>query len=72
VEITDNGKGIEQAMLVHPESLGIMSMQERARILGGKIVITSDHGKGTCIVLTAPINNEDRSSLAKAAIVEGD
>jgi len=61
VEIADNGKGIDQAMIVHPESLGIMSMQERARILGGKIAITSNPGKGTCIVLSAPLHNGNQS-----------
>ena len=56
VEISDNGKGIDQAMIVHPESLGILSMQERARILGGKIVFTSNPGNGTRVVLNAPIH----------------
>ena len=56
VEIADNGKGIDQAMIAHPESLGILSMQERARMLGGKIAITSNPGKGTCVVLSAPIH----------------
>ncbi|MGD1043781.1 MAG: sensor histidine kinase [Bacteroidota bacterium] len=62
VEIADNGKGIDQAMIVHPESLGILSMQERARMLGGKIAITSNPGKGTCIVLSAPIHNGNQST----------
>ena len=65
VEISDNGKGIDQAMIVHPESLGILSMQERARILGGKIVFTSNPGKGTCVVLIAPIHT------AKQVMTEG-
>ena len=69
VEIADNGKGIDQAMIVHPESLGIMSMQEHARILGGKIVITSNLGKGTCIILNAPIHNGNQSVVADVAKV---
>jgi signal transduction histidine kinase len=71
VEIADNGKGIDQAMIVHPESLGILSMQERARILGGKIVFTSNPGKGTSIVLTVPIHSEDRSNMANGANAGG-
>jgi len=70
VEIADNGKGIDREMIVHPESLGIMSMQERARMLGGKIVITSNPGKGTCIVLSAPIHNGNQSEVAKVAMAE--
>jgi len=69
VKIADNGKGIDQAMIVHPESLGIMSMQERARILGGKIVITSNPGKGTCIILNAPIHNGNQSQAAEVTKV---
>jgi signal transduction histidine kinase len=69
VKIADNGKGIDQAMIVHPESLGILSMQERARILGGKIVITSNPGKGTCIILNAPIHNENQSQVAEVTKV---
>lgn len=62
VEITDNGKGMDQAMLVHPESLGILSMQERARMLGGTISFTSTTGKGTSVVLHVPcaLNNKPR------------
>jgi signal transduction histidine kinase len=67
VEIADNGKGIDQAMIVHPESLGILSMQERARILSGKIVFTSNTGKGTRVVLTVPIHNGIHSGIADVA-----
>jgi signal transduction histidine kinase len=66
VEIADNGKGIDQAMIIHPESLGILSMQERARMLGGKIAITSNPGKGTCIILSTPIHNGNQSKSAMA------
>jgi signal transduction histidine kinase len=66
VEITDNGKGIDQAMIVHPESLGILSMQERARTLGGRVIFTSSPGKGTCVVLTAPMRGGNQSNVAMA------
>jgi len=69
VEIVDNGKGIDQAMIVHPESLGILSMQERARMLGGKITITSNPGKGTCIILNAPIHGGNQSNVANVVKV---
>lgn len=66
VEIADNGKGIDQAMIVHPESLGILSMQERARILGGTIVITSDYGRGTKVILKTTIHNGNQLKAAMA------
>jgi signal transduction histidine kinase len=61
VEIADNGKGVDQAMLVHPESLGILSMQERARILGGTITITGNPGKGTRVVLSTTLHRRNQS-----------
>jgi signal transduction histidine kinase len=62
VKITDNGKGMDQAMIVHPESLGILSMQERARMLGGTVSFSSIQGKGTTVVLAAPIHNDHPST----------
>ncbi len=72
VEIADNGKGIDQAMIAHPESLGILSMQERARMLGGKIAITSNPGKGTCVILSAPIHGGNQLNEANVAKAGGD
>ena len=71
VNITDNGKGIDQAMIAHPESLGILSMQERARMLGGNMVITSSPGKGTCIVLTVQIHSGILPKMATEDMTEG-
>jgi two-component system sensor histidine kinase UhpB len=61
VEISDNGKGFDEALLAHPESLGLLSMQERARIIGGKVSITGSPGKGTRISLDTPLTNKDSS-----------
>ena len=60
-------KALIRAMIVHPESLGILSMQERARILSGKIVFTSNTGKGTRVVLTVPIHNGRQSGIVDVA-----
>ena len=59
-EVHDNGKGIDIALLTHPDSIGILSMQERARMLGGKIKISNDDGKGTRVTLCAPVNGRDQ------------
>jgi signal transduction histidine kinase len=58
VEISDNGKGFDEELLAHPESLGLLSMQERARIIGGKVSITGSPGKGTRISLDTPLTNK--------------
>jgi chemotaxis protein histidine kinase CheA len=36
-------------------------MQERARIIGGKVSITGSPGKGTRISLDTPLTNKDSS-----------
>jgi two-component system sensor histidine kinase UhpB len=62
VEISDNGKGIDEAKLAHPESLGLLSMHERARILGGEITFSKNHGKGTRVSLMAPLQIKNNST----------
>lgn len=57
VLITDNGKGFDSALLQHPESLGLLSIQERARMIGGKAAITGEPGKGTRVTLEVPLKN---------------
>jgi signal transduction histidine kinase len=55
--VEDNGRGM-QADQPHQRSrqgLGLNSMQERARILGGQLHIESSPGKGTQVLLKIPI-----------------
>jgi signal transduction histidine kinase len=58
VEIADNGKGLDYSALKDPESLGLLSMQERARIMGGEITIMGNTGKGTRIFLRTPLQGK--------------
>ncbi|HEM49568.1 MAG TPA: PAS domain S-box protein, partial [Caldithrix sp.] len=39
LEITDNGKGIHQAQINNPNSLGLLGIKERAMVFGGKVTI---------------------------------
>ncbi len=53
LEIGDDGKGFDPAA---PSSgMGLASLRERARALGGRLTIDSAPGKGTRLVLTAPL-----------------
>jgi PAS domain S-box-containing protein len=56
--IADNGKGFELAQstsdLTASGKLGIIGMQERARLLGGTLAIHSEPGAGTSVVVTVP------------------
>jgi len=56
--IIDNGKGFDLDKVLHPESpergFGIIGMQERISLLGGKIDIQSRPGFGTRIHIEVP------------------
>jgi len=54
VKITDNGIGFDRQAPDFKEGVGITSMRERARKLGGKLDISSCIGEGTTVCFTAP------------------
>ncbi len=60
LEVSDNGRGMDQEVLNRfretgaGTGIGLMSMHERARELGGKIELESD-GAGTAVRITIPI-----------------
>lgn len=58
VEINDNGKGFDNALLNHPDSLGLLSLRERARMIGGNTEIKGSPGKGTQVSLDVPLQNK--------------
>jgi two-component system sensor histidine kinase DegS len=56
--ITDNGKGFELPEriedLASAGRLGITGMQERAQLIGGRLTVQSELGKGTTITIEVP------------------
>jgi signal transduction histidine kinase len=48
LSILDNGQGFDPAQLEH-RGVGLLSMQERMKALGGDMKLESAPGKGTCI-----------------------
>jgi len=57
LRICDNGKGfyLNQAILM--KGNGISNIKERVNLLGGKLDISSEPGKGSCIFCIIPIQN---------------
>jgi len=55
--ISDNGKGFDVSSAIKKAnsggSLGVISMRERAELIGGKFEITSETGKGTTVTVSA-------------------
>ncbi len=61
VEVTDNGQGFNPdevlSSVVPLEHMGLVGMKERARLLGGSLIINSNPGQGTSIDFTFPISS---------------
>lgn len=56
LEVSDNGRGIHADELEKPKSFGLKGLQERARMAGGWLDISSQPGRGTSITLTVPMD----------------
>jgi signal transduction histidine kinase len=55
VTIRDNGRGITKAEIASVESIGLLGMSERARMLGGRATITGAPGRGTTVTVRVPL-----------------
>lgn len=55
LEITDDGKGVDNEKTSDGKTLGIMGMKERAVLLGGELIITGTPNVGTITKLTLPL-----------------
>jgi signal transduction histidine kinase len=51
----DFGIGFDQDPDNPPQGLGMISMQERARLAGGDLEVKSELGRGTTIIATIPV-----------------
>jgi signal transduction histidine kinase len=54
LEVTDDGRGIAEEAIGGAKSLGLLGMRERARRLGGDVVIAAARGRGTTVSLSVP------------------
>ena len=54
--IRDDGQGFELDSTWHPKGLGLLSMDERARLVGGVLQLASLPGHGTTVQLRVPLN----------------
>ena len=54
LEVRDNGRGFDPAMVDQKKSFGLLGMQERALALGGELTISSSKEQGTIIRAQIP------------------
>jgi signal transduction histidine kinase len=55
LSVTDDGQGFDPARAAGGAHFGLISMQERARALGGMLLIERDTSRGTTLRLTVPL-----------------
>lgn len=57
LEIVDDGVGFELERITEPGAgLGLIGMEERAQIAGGRLELESEPGKGTCVRVRIPVD----------------
>jgi PAS domain S-box-containing protein len=61
MEVRDNGKGIPDAALTSPSSMGLLGMRERAIAAGGELRVSRRAAGGTSIIVTLPLSEDDRA-----------
>jgi len=70
VEVSDDGFGFDPVVVKTPHvtrgGFGLFSIRERLRLLGGAMAIDSAPGRGTRVVLTAPLEAERESAGVEA------
>jgi len=59
MKITDNGRGMTKAQMHKTGKYGILGMHERARHFGGQVIIASNPGKGTSLVLNMHLKSSE-------------
>jgi signal transduction histidine kinase len=57
LEVIDDGVGFEPADPVNRDALGLVSMQERVRVVGGELAVSSRPGNGTRLKAVIPIES---------------
>jgi hypothetical protein len=74
LRVEDDGVGFElESRLVEAlaeKRLGLWSMRERARLLGGSLIIRSRAGQGTRITVEIPCPEERMSARARVLVVD--
>jgi signal transduction histidine kinase len=53
--IEDSGSGFDSAKAIRKGGLGLVSMEERVRLMKGKLTVTSKPGKGTQVTASIPV-----------------
>jgi signal transduction histidine kinase len=64
LQVQDNGRGITESEINGPKSIGVLGMQERARLRAGEVQFQGTPGKGTTVTVRLPldVNTQDHAA----------
>ena len=57
LSVVDDGIGFDRATVREKDTLGLVSMRERARLVQGQLVLTSKPDEGTRVEVRVPIGD---------------
>ncbi|WP_342450204.1 sensor histidine kinase [Thiorhodococcus minor] len=61
LEVRDDGRGFDPAVVREKKSFGLMGIRERVLIEGGSARIDSQPGEGTRLRITLPLSGEEET-----------
>ena len=59
LQVKDNGRGITESEIQSPRSIGLLGMQERARLRAGEVHFQGVPGKGTTVTVRLPLSTNN-------------
>jgi two-component system sensor histidine kinase UhpB len=59
VRVIDNGRGIRSDQATAVDAFGLLGMRERAQLIGARLAITGQSGRGTKVSLIIPVHGGD-------------
>ena len=68
LSIVDAGRGFDEAGSASPNGLGLASMRERLRLIGGEVMIKSRPGRGTTVDARVPLPWASHMTVADAPV----
>jgi len=70
LHVLDSGVGFDANMVVATHGLGLTSMRERLRLIGGQLLIDSRPQGGTCIHASVPFSPRTKYVAAEETVAE--
>jgi signal transduction histidine kinase len=59
LQVWDNGRGMTESEIHSPKSIGLLGMQERARLRAGEVQFQGTPGQGTTVTVRLPLSMND-------------